>query len=223
MTAAAARAVRPTTAPSPLPSPAALALARASWRELEIALVRGATPDPDALVGWEFRGINRLPLNRLPFAQLIGIRKFLKGFYCEAGCVMGYNAPVAQNALDGRWHVGRERFGFYEVCAVDATSRDNAYLHALLLDYGRSGNKRHDPTRGLRDYLVQVDARDPDLFLGKAYYALGPARIATSFFVLERHRVGPDRPVAHQARSIERIEQVEADRRGRRGSDRAHP
>src|SRR5262249_49815035 len=163
--------------------------------------VRGATPDLDALVGWEFRGINHLPLNALPLATIVGIKKFMKGFYRaeptgdEAGRVMGYNIPVVCNVLDGRWHLkpsdqDPKRFGFFEVAAVDSTARDNAYLHALLFDYGKGGNKAYDPSRGLRDYLVQVDANNPDLFLGKAYFALGPLRIATSFFILERHRVG---------------------------------
>ena len=42
----------------------------------------------------------------------------------------------------------------------------------------------------LRDYLVQVDPANPDLFLGKAYDALGPLRMPTNFFILERFRVG---------------------------------
>ena len=108
---------------------------------------------------------------------------------------MGYNIPVVCNVLDGRWHLKPsdsepKRFGFYEVQEVDATSRDNTYLHAVLLNYGKGGNKRFDPSSGLRDYVVQVDAANPDLYLGKAYYAIGPARIATNFFILERHRVG---------------------------------
>lgn len=178
-------------APSQLPSPAALALEQASWAELERTFVRGTMPDLDALAGWEFRGINRLPLNGVPVAQLLGIKKFVKGFYrSEDGRVMGYNSPVARNVLDGRWNIAPKRFGFYEVASVDPTRRDNAYLHAVLLDYGRGGNKVWDPTRGLRDYLVQVDAENPDLFLGKAYYAVGPARIRSNFFILERHRRG---------------------------------
>jgi hypothetical protein len=202
--AAAPRAVAAgAAAVPPFPSPAALSLARASWRELETALLRGATPGLDTLVGWEFRGINHLPLNALPVARLAGIKKFLKGFCREDDRVMGYNSPVAQNALDGRWHVGPGRFGFYEVHAVDPTARDNAYLHAVLLDYGRGGNAPTSPTRGLRDYLVQIDPGNPDLFLGKAYYALGPLRIATNFFVLERHRPGPtdDRRVTRADRT----------------------
>ena len=173
-----------------LPSPAALALARASRRALEQAFQRGTTPDLDALVGWEFRGINCI-------SRLTGLQKFVKGmFRGEDGRVMGYNIRAVQNILDGRWRLrpsdgAPRRFGFYEVSPVDPTARDNHYLHALLLDYGKGGNPPWDVTTGLRDYLVQVDPDDPDLLLGKAYYAAGPARIAMNFFILERHRRGP--------------------------------
>jgi hypothetical protein len=200
MTAAALRfAPNPAvTIPTPFPTRAALALEQTPMRELERVFVRGATPDLDALVGWEFRGINHLPLNALPIAQAVGIKKFVKGFFRAqdgTGRVMGYNIPVARNVLDGRWHLkptDREpkRFGFYQIAAVDPTAYDNTYLHAVLLDYSKGGNARLDVTNGLRDYLVQVDPGNPDLFLGKAYYAIGPLRIATNFFILERHRTG---------------------------------
>lgn len=176
---------------SPFPSPGALALERASMHELEVTFLRGTTPDLEALVGWEFRGINRLPLqDTVPVAKLTGIKKFVKGFVrADDGRIMGYNSPVdSSNALDGRWHVKAKRFGFYEVAPVDPTARDNRYLHALLLDYGKGDNPIYDPSRLLRDYLVQVDPANPDLYLGKAYGAIGPARIATNFFILERHR-----------------------------------
>jgi hypothetical protein len=192
--------------PSPFPTPAALALARATQRELEQAFQRGTPPDLDALVGWEFRGINCTPRGALPLARLAGIQKFVKGiFRAGDGRVMGYNCPVIQNVLDGRWRTrpsdsAPRRFGFYEVSPVDATARDNHYLHALLLDYGKGGNAAWDPTRGLRDYLVQVDAGNPDLFLGKAYYAIGPARVAAGFFLLERFRRGPTELPLHPAR-----------------------
>lgn len=182
---AAARAI------SPFPTAAALALEAASRAELELVMVRGATPNPDALAGWEFRGINHPA-----WARLAGIKKFVKGFFrAEDGRLMGYNAPVVQNVLDGRWRTkpsdtAPKRFGFYEVAPVDATHRDNAYLHAVLLDYGRGGNHRLDPSSGLRDYLVQVDPANPDLFLGKAYYALGPLRVHSNYFILERFRRG---------------------------------
>jgi len=182
---------------SALPSTTALALASASTRELEHAFQRGVTPDPDALIGWEFRGINCIPRGTPPLPRLAGIQKFVKGMFRAAdGRVLGYNAPVVQNVLDGRWQTkpsdaAPKRFGFYEVAPVDATARDNAYLHALLLDYGKGGNPAWDISRGLRDYLIQLDAADPDRLLGKAYYALGPTRLGVGFFVLERWRRAP--------------------------------
>jgi len=181
---------------SPFPSPRALALEQTSMSGLEQVFQRGKMPELDQLVGWEFRGINHLPLNALNLAYLVGIKKFMKGFYKgEDGRVMGYNIPVGRNALDGRWHLKPsdtepKRFGFFEVAPVDPTARDNHYLHSILFDYGKGGNPKGDPSNGLRDYLVQVDAANPDLFLGKAYFAIGPARLAMSFFILERHRVG---------------------------------
>jgi hypothetical protein len=195
MTAAAAAFSRDRQAPSrdlaPFPSPRALAMEATTRAELETIFVRGATPDLDQLIGWEFRGINHPA-----WAGVVGIKKFIKGFFvAEDGRVMGYNCPVVQNVLDGRWHAKPEdgapkRFGFYEVAPVDATARDNTYLHAVLLNYGKGGNAALDPTQNLRDYVVQVDPANPDLFLGKAYYAVGPARLATNFFILERHRRG---------------------------------
>ena len=177
--------------PSALPSNAALALEQTPMHELERVFQRGCQPDLDALVGWEFRGINHLPLNALPIATLAGIKKFVKGFYRdEDGRVMGYNSAVKMNALDGRWQTSTKRYGFYEVAPVDATSRDNKYLHAVLLNYGKGDNPIYDPSRLLRDYLVQVDKDNPDLYLGKAYGAIGPLRIPTNFFILERFRVG---------------------------------
>jgi len=180
-----------------LPSAEAIALAHASRRELERAMQRGATPDIEMLLGWEFRGINTTPPGAPPIARLAGIQKFVKGMFRAAdGRAMGYNCPVVQNVLDGRWHTrpsdeSPKRFGFYELTPVDPTSRDNHYLHALLIDYGKGGNPAWDITGGLRDYLVQVDADNPDLFLGKAFAAIGPARLPLGHFVLERFRRGP--------------------------------
>lgn len=176
--------------PTALPSLEFLALEKMSMRELDRIFLRGTTPDIDALVGWEFRGMNGLVF-MLPIARPLGIKKFVKGFVrTEDGRVMGYNSPVRNNALDGRWHVGAKRFGFYETHPVDPTSRDNKYLHALMLDYSKGDNPITDPSAVLRDYLVQVDPANPDLFLGKAYMAFGPVRVRSNFFFLERFRVG---------------------------------
>ena len=175
------------------PTAAALALEAASCTDLVRTFARGVQPQLDDLVGWEFRGINRLPLNQIPIARAVGIKKFVKGFYRDdaTGRVLGYNSAVKMNALADEWVVSATRYGFYEVAPVDPTARDNTYLHAVLLDYGKGGNRAFDPTRNLRDYVVQVEPGNPDLLLGLAFYALGPARIGpTNFFILERHRPG---------------------------------
>jgi hypothetical protein len=184
--------------PSPFPTRAALALEQTPMRGLDLVFERGTMPNLDDLVGWEFRGINRMPLNSIPFGNWVGIKKFMKGFVrdSETGRLMGYNVPVVCNVLDGRWHLkpsdeSPKRWGFYEAYPVDPTAKDNNYLHAVLLDYGKGNNPRFDITAGLRDYLVQVDPSNPDLFLGKAYYAVGPARLGPlNYFILERHRRG---------------------------------
>jgi len=159
-------------------------------KELEPIFRRGTMPDADSLFAWEFRG-----MNTPKWAKYAGIKKFIKGFYKRDDQLFGYNIPVVQNRVTQAWiskpsDENPKRFGFYRVDAVDPTAVDNKYLQSLLLDYGRGGNKMYDPTSGLRDYVIQVDPDNPDLYLGKAYYALGPLRLATNFFVLERHREG---------------------------------
>lgn len=174
-------------------------LSRLRAPALETELLRGNAPALEALAGWEFRG-----MNTPSFARLLGIQKFIKGFChpdaAETGsgaAALGYNVPVVQNSLYEPWIALPEdsrpkRFGFYQVAKPDPTARDNAYLHALLLDYSKAPAhrpmERVHPMRGLRDYLVEVR---PDLLLGKAYYALGPARVGVSYFLLERHRQAP--------------------------------
>ena len=180
------------------PSARVLELERASRPELDRVFQRGVTPDLGGLVGWEFRGVNTqfVAIRTSAWAKWVGIKKFTKGFFRDHdGQVHGYNVPIVQGRLDDAWvakpddHAPR-RFGFFLVTPVDPSARDNASLHALLLDYGRGGNKPWDPSRGLRDYVVQVDADNPDVLLGRAFYAVGPARLETNFFILERHRRG---------------------------------
>ncbi len=160
-------------------------------RELEQAFLRGVTPEPASLVGWQFRGTN------VPgWARVLGIKKFMKGFFERRDRVYGYNVAVTQDSLLDPWSAlptnnSPKPFGFYLVTSVSPTSRDNAYLHSVLLNYGLGGNSKLDPTSGLRDYVVQVSPNNPDLYLGKAYYALGNMRVATNFFILERDRQGP--------------------------------
>lgn len=171
----------------PGPTAAFLDLVGRSRSALEEALLRGATPALDELVGWEMRG-----MNTPPWARAARIRKFVKGFERRpGGQVLGYNRAVRQGPDRAAWQVTGDPFGWYLVSSVDPAARDNAYLHAVLLDYGRGENRRLDPSRGLRDYVVRVDEPGAELYLGKAYAAVGPARVPVSFFVLERLRRAP--------------------------------
>jgi hypothetical protein len=159
--------------------------------ELEHIMLRGQAPSLAALAGWEWRG-----LNTMFWAPTAGIKKFVKGFYkADDGVVYGYNEPVVQNRLDQPWiakpsDVAPKRFGFFSVEAVEPTAVDNAYLGALLLDYGKGKNPALDPSRVLRDYLVRVHPGSDDLLLGCAFAAVGPVRVRVphAFFLLERHR-----------------------------------
>lgn len=177
--------------------------ARYSWLEIvrsagngvrETMMMNGTAPAFESLAGWEFAGANAQILTRL-----IGIRKFVKGFY-EGGIaraegpspfIQGYNITVRQNADDAE-HVYTpsaekpKRHGYYRVHRVIEGARDARYPTSLLLDYSLGGNGVFGPP--LRDYIVQVYPDDPDLLLGKAYVALGPVRIPVSFFVLKRLR-----------------------------------
>jgi hypothetical protein len=177
--------VTSTTTPDPFRE---LALAPAA--ELERRLRGGRAPALGSLVGFEWRGFNTGWAPRL-----LGIQKFIKGFFQAEGRVEGYNITVAQNGLAAPWlplpvPENPKRYAFYHVTAVDAASVDNHYPAALLLDYGASARNADAPVlaRRLRDYLVQPDSANAGLLLGKAYIALGALRLASNFFILERLR-----------------------------------
>ena len=166
------------------------ALAQASAGRLEQLLDASKAPPPESLVGFEWRGYNTSWQPRL-----LGIQKFIKGFFPVGGQVEGYNITVVQNGPDGPWlHQptleNPRRYAFYCVSRVNRASRDNLYPEAILLDYGASTRNAESPpiAKLLRDYLVQPDPANPDLLLGKAYLALGPLRIPSNFFILERLR-----------------------------------
>ena len=75
------------------------------------------------------------------------------------------------------------RSGFYRVADLAEVP-----VGLVLLDYGRGPNPPWEPSRVLRDYLVRVERGSDEVLLGKAYLALGPVRVPTSYFVLERKR-----------------------------------
>lgn len=162
---------------------------------LEELFRAGSRPDCEALAGWEWRGYN-VPW----FTKLLGIQKFIKGFFKSERGVEGYNIPVRQNGLAGDWlhrpdAANPKRFGFYRVAPVDPASPDNFYPDSVLLDYGASPrNAFYRVERLLRDYVAQPFADEPDVLLGKAYLALGSLRVPSNFFALKRLRRTPWRP-----------------------------
>jgi hypothetical protein len=165
-------------------------LAKLSTKELEEIFQNGETPDPEKLADWEFRGYN-VPF----FAKLLGIKKFKKGFYKSGDEFWGYNIPIYQNPIDGPWRCkpvdhNPKRFGFYSVKKVDPQGVENKEPGALILNYAHGENMLWEGSF-LRDYVKQVDPDNEDLYLGKAYMAVGPGRIAPSFFIIERDRKAP--------------------------------
>ena len=163
-------------------------LAALSTDELWKLFRQGQTPDFAKLQGWEFRGWN-VPW----FTKLIGIQKFQKGFYRKDGQTpFGYNIPQKQNGAGQPWECrpsndSPKRFGFYSVKKVEPNAVENKHPHALILNYADGNNSLFEGAF-LRDYIVQPDPDNDDLYLGVAYTALGPARIMPSFFVIERLR-----------------------------------
>jgi len=167
-----------------------VSLCLADAASLETVMRAGVLPDLEKLSGWEFRGYNTPDL-----MSVLGIRKFKKGFFRDArtpaGHLGGYNVKTRQSPLGAPWvDVTRGadsfKFGWYDVRPVDLAEPHNKYPNAVLIDYDVDRNPALDPTRLLRDYLSQVYADNPDLYLGKAYLALGPMPVYVSWFVLER-------------------------------------
>ncbi len=165
-------------------------LTQAAPSRLEALLKAAHGPALETLAGFEWRGCNLGPLPRR-----LGLQKFIKGFFRDGGGVGGYNIPVAQNGLDAPWlhrpsAAAPQRYAFYAVTPVDPAAADRLYPAALLLNYGAGRPSAGTPrlARRLRDYVVAADSSNPDLLLGKAYLAVGPWRLPSNFFVLERLR-----------------------------------
>src|SRR4051812_29264564 len=94
-----------------------------------LAAIFNASPAPalDSLIGYEWSGYNVSPIIRL-----LGLQKFIKGFFWDGDHVEGYNTPVLQNGIDGAWvaqpdaHTPK-RFGFYTVTPVEPHSKENLH------------------------------------------------------------------------------------------------
>ena len=170
-------------------SAAYLKLAGRSKADLAAAFASGTPPEVSALTGFEFRGYNQPKA-----AALLGIRKFIKAFYVDrSGQPFGCNTPVAQNGLQAEWLARPsaerpKRYAFFQVGPPDPNASDVLRRDAVLLDYGRGGNRAYDVARILRDYLVRVEPGSDELLLGKAYFVVAGTRLAHAYFLIERYR-----------------------------------
>ena len=166
-----------------------LDLARKSKRDLDAVFDAGSPPDITELTGYEFRGYNQPRA-----AALLGIRKFIKAFYLDgAGRPFGCNTPVTQNGLEGEWLARPsaehpKRYAFFQVEPASSGAAGDLQRGAVLLDYGRGGNRAYDISRILRDYLVRVEPGSDELLLGKAFFVVTGTRLAHSYFLIERYR-----------------------------------
>jgi hypothetical protein len=166
-----------------------LELAGMAKGELDAMFAAGDTPDVSALSGFEFRGYNHPRA-----AAVLGIRKFIKAFYLDSSRrPFGCNTPVTQNALHDDWLARPSadqprRYAFFLVEPATPDAPDPLRHGAVLLDYARGGNPPYQIARILRDYLVRVEPGSDDLLLGKAFFMVAGARLASSFFLIERYR-----------------------------------
>ncbi|MBM4245165.1 MAG: hypothetical protein FJ148_15340 [Deltaproteobacteria bacterium] len=171
-------------------------LTRYGNAELDEVHRAGRAPLLADLAGREYCGWNR-PAH----FSLIGIRKFVKGFFVpeqtdpeRADEIEGFNIPAIQNGLDGEWLAKHDddrpkRFGFYITRPLRPGERGGRFENSLLLDYAASRrNATLDPSRFIRDFVVQVRPGDDRLLLGKAMLALAPGRLVFSNFFLLRLR-----------------------------------
>ena len=162
-------------------------LTRLSNARLEELFKNGEKPDIKNLLGYEFRGFNTPA-----FTKLIGIQKFKKGFYTKEGKPFGYNIPVKQNGRLSPWICkpgddDPKRFGFFSLNEPGTTPISDVEPNAILLNYGDGDNSLFEGAF-LRDYVVQPFPGNTDLYIGKAYTALGGKLLFPSFFIIERHR-----------------------------------
>jgi len=153
--------------------------------ELESLLQAGQPTHLDRLAGFMFHGWSlAMPA---PLFSLFG--RFGKTFHRDpaTGRVRGWNVRMRQNVEAWTPALFRGRpitYGHYEVIGDPEGALAGTYPNAVLIDYGRGGNRAWDPLARVRDWVVAVD---DDLLLGRMYLSLGGRQVATpSYFGLAR-------------------------------------
>jgi len=174
-------------------------IVKSDKKTLDDIMEKGIKPDLESMAGWEFDGYN------LTFmASILGIRKFRKGFYkyvikmesdilsvTLTGKYAGYNVKMKQNKFEEPWGYKNgkpERFGWFKIFKDSGCGEKELDIHpnAALLHYGLDERNTLFEGKMLRDYLVQVNDNDKDLYLGKAYNAIGKKLVMPSYFVIRR-------------------------------------
>lgn len=168
-------------------------LAKADKKTLDDVMENGKMPDLESMAGFEFDGYN------LTFmASILGIRKFRKGFYkykwnkvLDLWRYAGYNVKMKQNSFKKPWeYKGKEpkKFGWFEIFTLNRFKEEglDMYPNATILHYGLDKRNTLFEGKMLRDYLVQVNDNDKDLYLGKAYNAIGKNLVMPSYFIIKR-------------------------------------
>ncbi len=170
-------------------------LAKADKKTLEEVMNNGTMPDLESMTGWEFDGYN------LTFmATILGIRKFRKGFYKTQTAkeeilgvwqYNGYNVKMKRNKFEQPWEYKNgkpERFGWFDIFRLNRFEEEglDMYRNAAILHYGLDKRNTLFEGKMLRDYLVQVNDNDKDLYLGKAYNAVGQKLVMPSYFIIKR-------------------------------------
>ena len=173
-------------------------------RELADLLRGGYAVAPEALAGYEYRGVS-LGLPR--WVERLSWKTFVKVFHQDtaAGAVRGWNVRIVQGPVAYDYAPVQRGgaplcFGHFQVRPLEPGRDRGGSRAGVLLDYGRGGNARLDPTRWLRDPVVALEGGSARLLLGWTYVALPGLRLSTpSFFSLERG--GPASHVARPPRS----------------------
>jgi hypothetical protein len=173
-------------------------LGQLPFREAMKLFPAGKAVDVQSLVGWEFRGWNLFPhFAAKGIGRLFNAHRFGKGFFRFPGenSVYGYNIDILHGGLKEEWKerlvngqpVRRRFFKVYP--PAEGPARGGRHLDALFFDYAE-GRPRSGYFDGgaLRDYFVQAEPSNPDLFLLIAYQMLGPIWIPGGFGIIQRWR-----------------------------------
>jgi hypothetical protein len=184
-------------------------LCTTSRDQLEELMKTGTKPTFASICGWEFAGFNRLAFHERVVMSILGNTRFCKCFFVDKEAhgdvdrtnaaavnalpyLKGYNLKVTNGSYTDPWTtVPNEekpnRVGRYKVYATRNRPGANLYPHGVFFDYRQPENNLFSGST-IDDYMVQPDAENPDLLLGKAYTALGIMTPST-FFILKRHRL----------------------------------